>query len=166
MSKYAYMPFTDPGLLDYVTENARQFHKGTPFGKIKLPVMTSDGAGQPLKAVKSTDQLYVYGHGAPKSDALQDNAGNEILLTDLAALLLADGLSLMHKKLKLFSCNGGVGQSDSMAAQLKRAMQRVGFRHVIVYGYTDSMLVDADWGPFGSKSGAGGTRAKSLRVKF
>lgn len=80
--------------------------------------------------------------------------------------LLMDGLSLSHKKLKLFSCESGIGEGHSMAAQLKRAMLRLGFSAITVYGYHDSLTVSARKGLFNSKQGAGGRRAKSIRHKF
>jgi hypothetical protein len=164
--KYAYMPFNDPGLLGYVQRTTRDFHKNTPLEKFSKQVLVHDGTTQPLRQVSAKKQLYVFGHGSTRSTKISDNSHNSLSIDDLAMRLLMDGLSLSHKKLKLFSCEGGIGEGHSMAAQLKRAMVKLGFSAITVYGYHDSLTVSARHGLFNSKQGAGGRRAKDIRHKF
>jgi len=164
--KYAYVPFNESGLISYVQRSVNTFHKNTPLEKFDKTILVHGGSTpSPLRKVSHNKQLYVFGHGSPRSDVIGDNLGNTISLDELARRLFLDGLSFSQKKLKLNACNGGTGGGESMAAKLKVALRGLGYATIEVYGYTESLMVDST-GTGGSKVGSSGTRAKDIRVKF
>lgn len=161
MSKIAYVPFADQGLRNYVSTTINTFNSGRMFDRFKTPPRYH--GGPILRDVGINTQVYVFGHGSPKSDVISDNSGNQLTMDELAVQLLSDGLSLAHKVIKLNACNGGTGGLQSMANKLLMAMRGAGFPAVKVYGYTENLYVKS-WGS--QKHGTSGARAKDIRVKF
>lgn len=161
MSKVAYVPFSDTGLLGYVKRTVTSFNGGRIFDKFESsPRVHKSGA---LSGVGTGTQVYIFGHGAPKSDTISDNVGTSLTMDELAQQLKDAGLKGGHKVIKLNACNGGTGGLQSMACKLMVAMRGAGFPAVSVYGYTENLKVTAK---DGSKHGSSGARAKDIRVKF
>lgn len=172
--KIAYCPFDDQGTVDAIYRNIRLFHRGifsTFLEKYDLNIRVhgriQPGAGlQVLRNVKFDEQIYVFGHGAEGSDTITAMDGSSLTLAQLAEQLFMDGMSMSQQKLKLFSCEGGRGGNDSMAAKLKVCLQQWGYRDIAVYGYTESLAIGTQGAlqqKFGTDTGA---RAKSVRVRF
>lgn len=160
MSKIAYVPFNDAGLLAYVTQTVGTFNSGRLWDKFDPAIRVN---GDTLSDVRASQQVYVFGHGSVQADALSDNAGNRVDMPTLARQLKAAGLAMGLKKLKLFSCSGGVGGGQSTALKLLVALNGEGYAGLKVYGYTESLQVDA---VDGMKRGSSGTRAQDVRVGF
>lgn len=169
--KYAYCPFNDAATVEAIRLNIRDFHKSSTFDRIfreqfDMTVRKwTPSNPNVLGDIWRMSQVYVFGHGAPQADSMGAMDGTEISIVELANRLATSGLSTSHRKIKLFSCNGGNGGDDSMAAKLWTELHdRHGFKQLSVYGYTDALVIGVD--NTGHKLGAGGGRAKSLRVKF
>lgn len=170
--KIAYCPFDDDATVAAIYDNIKGFHRTGVLShfleKFDLRVRVhrnNQGRFQPLRDVRFDQQLYVFGHGNEGAEDIMAMDGSTLTLWELAARLLLDGLSISHKKLKLFSCLGGKGGADSMAAKLKSYMVKLGFTNITVYGYTESLMIGTQ-GAIGEKYGESGTRAKKLRIAF
>ncbi|MGH9453266.1 MAG: hypothetical protein ACRD2O_04775 [Terriglobia bacterium] len=175
--KYAYCPFDDNHTVDAIRLNIEDFHRGSRFDRLFREKFDDNirkwtaAAPAVLSDVWRISQVYIFGHGAPKSNVIQPMVGNDITIAELANRVAASGLSRSHRTIKLFSCNGGEGGTDgaragaSMAAKLYDELHRNhGFDQVTVYGYLDSLIIGVD--AAGHKLGEGGQRAKDIRVKF
>ena len=169
--KYAYCPFDDDQTVDAIRINIQDFHKHTRFDRMFREQFDMNirkwTAGNPrvMGDIWRMSQVYVFGHGMPRADSIGAMDGTEISITELANRIAASGLSKHHRKIKLFSCNGGTGGLDSMAAKLWIELyNNHDFKEIKVYGYTESMVIGVD--DTGHKIGDSGTRAKNLRVKF
>lgn len=163
--KVAYCPFDDNDTVNLVQFNISKFHRRTLLEKFDQRVRRHNGLAPVLRDVSYKQQLYVFGHGSPMSDVIEDCQGNQITIGELALRMFLDGLSMSHEKIKLHSCSGGVGGHYSMAAKLKMALQALGFLRLNVYGYTEDLSVSTS-GPLGFKRTVTGARAKSTRVRF
>ncbi len=172
--KIAYCPFDDQGTVDAIYDNIRLFHRGifsSFLEKYDLNVrvhgrMQQNAGMQVLRNVKHDRQIYVFGHGNEGSDTITAMDGSSLTLAELARQLFMDGMSVSQQKLKLFSCEGGRGGNNSMAAKLKMHLRRWGYRDIAVYGYTESLAIGTN-GPLQQKFGTDtGARAKSVRVRF
>jgi hypothetical protein len=168
--KIAYCPFNDDDTVNAIIANIRNFHRGlfsSFLEKYDLRVRVHRGDGrQVLRDVKFDQQVYIFGHGAEGSDEIEAMDGSTLTLAELAEQLFMDGLSMSQKAIKLFSCEGGRGGNNSMAAKLKLHLQQWGYRDIAVYGYTESLAIGTQ-GVVGQKySSDTGKRAKSVRVKF
>ena len=169
--KIAYCPFEDQDTVDAIYDNIRLFHRGSIFSvflekyDLNIRIHRADGR-QVLKDVKPQQQIYVFGHGSEGDDEITAMDGSSLTLAELAEQLFMDGMSISQEKLKLFSCEGGRGGSNSMAAKLKTHLQKWGYNNIAVYGYTESLAIGTK-GPVQQKFSADtGARAKSVRVKF
>lgn len=165
-TKYAYCPFNENGLLGYVRRTIRSFHSGLPFSdKFDQQIRIHDNTGTVLRDISYKKEVYVFGHGSAESDYISDNQHNRIALADLPGMMMLDGLSTAQKVVKLFSCQSAQGDLvQTMAAKFSRYMA-VFFPDVIVYGYTESLLVMSG-GLGNAKRGRSGARAKDIRVGF
>ena len=166
MKKVAYCPFNDVETANLALFNINKFHRGHIFSSgFDKRVRMHNGKTAVLKDVSYKQQIYVFGHGAPKSDTIEDCSGNSITIEELAYRLLYDGMNPMTRHLKLHSCSGGVGGGQSMAAKLKIALVGIGYMGITVYGYTEDLSTSTS-GLFGFKRTVSGRRAKNARVQF
>jgi hypothetical protein len=171
--KYAYCPFDDVTTVDAIRMNIEDFHKASRFDRMFREHFDDNirmwTAAKPrvLGDVWRISQVYIFGHGMPKADDIEAMDGTVVLIPELANRIAASGLSTSHRTIKLFSCNGGTGGSDSMAGKLwKELKDNHGFNQLTVYGYTDEMVIGVN--AAGHKIGASGAgaRAQDIRVKF
>ena len=121
---------------------------------------------QVLRNVGFDQQIYVFGHGAEGSDTITAMDGSSLTLAELARQLFLDGMSISQQKLKLFSCEGGRGGNNSMAAKLKMHLQGLGYSEITVYGYTESLAIGTQGDIQQKYSSDTGARAKSIRVRY
>jgi len=166
VKKVAYCPFNDTDTVNLIAFNISKFHRGNIFTSgFDKRVRKHDGRTAVLNDTSAKQQIYVFGHGSPRSDTIQDCSGNNISIDELAYRLLYDGMKASTRHLKLHSCSGGVGGGQSMAAKLKIALVGIGYMGITVYGYTEDLSTSTS-GLFGFKRTVSGRRAKNARVSF
>jgi hypothetical protein len=92
-----------------------------------------------LSRVKTNEKLYVYGHGAAGVGTKMGGDRNDgftkvYSASELADLLVAEGLPKTHHDLRLYFCESGLGDQP-FALQLKNAMVARGYNSITVTGY-------------------------------
>jgi len=168
--KVAYCPFDDDTTVNAIFENIRYFHRGlfSSFLEqfdLRIRVHRNGAPGQVLRDVRYDQQIYVFGHGSEGSDDIVAMDGTRLTITELAQQIFLDGMSVGQRELKLFSCEGGRGGNNSMAAKLKLYLRGLGYTNITVYGYTESLAIGTQ-GALQQKFADTGARAKSVRVAY
>lgn len=130
MRQILYIPFPAPAMADSAVRAI-----GQSPAPPDICVTISTGAQRPLRDVPPEDLVIVFGHACPERDRLCDGAGAQLALPDLAFRMLADGLSLQHRRCALLRAPGPaapVQPTDELAAHLSRALAHLGYRNTRV----------------------------------
>ena len=108
----------------------------------------------PLKIVGTNDILNVNGHGNSAGWGLSYKVYRDrqcdyysIRFGTLANLLKADGLPKDHRRIRMASCFGGGVENEpqlvpALAQKLAVALNNLGYRNIIVGGYTGATMPD------------------------
>lgn len=100
-----------------------------------------------LKDVKPTDTLLVAGHGSATASEISAKYGptgtwKDLTANDLATLLMLEGLSTAHVKIRMLSCWGGGlnaresgASTEAFASVLAKALGAYNYHTVRVAGY-------------------------------
>jgi hypothetical protein len=78
-----------------------------------------------LGGIYRFQQLYIFAHGLPGADHVQDSSGVRMSVTELAKRLKEQGLTVSIRTIKLWVCSAGTGTTEAKptAEQFKNAMR-------------------------------------------